>query len=105
MTPEYETDRNGAYVLDSNGEKVETWKSAESFDGIAADCWYYATTQKEYDQLMALYNAIDTYSRWDPGLEPIITEVAGTYFAGDKSLDETVGLIQNRANLYVSEQT
>lgn len=105
MTPAYETNRDGMYSLDENEERIETWKSAESFDGIAEDCWYYATTQEEYDQLMALYNAIDTYSRWDPDLESIIIETAGAYFAGDKSLDETAALIQNRASLYVNEQS
>ena len=54
---------------------------------------------------MALYNAIDSYVRRDPSLTAIITETAGAYFAGDKSLDETADLIQNRASLYVNEQT
>ena len=30
-------------------------------------------------------------------------EAAGPYFAGDKTLDETVRLIQSRAELYVNE--
>ena len=34
----------------------------------------------------------------------IIDEVAGAYFAGDKTLDETVDLIQRRVTLYVNEQ-
>ncbi len=54
---------------------------------------------------MPLYNAIDSYDSWDPDLESIIIETAGAYFAGDKSLDVTVWLIQNRANLYINEQT
>lgn len=105
MTPAYLTYRDGTYELDDNGEKIETSSHSELFQGIAQECMYYAATQEDYDQLMALYNAIDTYTRWDPGLEPIITEVAGAYFAGDKSLDETAELIQNRASLYVNEQT
>ncbi len=69
------------------------------------DLTYYAVTQEECDQLMALYNAIDSYVRRDPSLTAIITETAGAYFAGVKSLDETADLIQNRASLYVNEQT
>ena len=103
MTPAYQTDRNGAYILDDDGELVETWKGAESFPGIAADCYHYAASQEDCDQLMALYNAISTYSRWDPDLEPIVIESAGAYFAGDRSLDDTAALIQNRASLYVNE--
>ena len=65
----------------------------------------HKVSQAEYDQLMALYDAIDTVRRRDPDLETIITEAAGAYFAGDKTLDETAALIQNRAQLYVSERT
>ncbi len=64
----------------------------------------HKVTQAEYDQLMALYDAIDTVRRRDPDLETIITDVAGAYFAGDKTLDETAALIQNRAQLYVNER-
>lgn len=65
---------------------------------------YKAASQNEYDQIMALYEAVDSVHRWDEGLGEIIMEIAGAYFAGDKGLDETVELIQNRASLYISEQ-
>lgn len=62
-------------------------------------------TQEDCDQIMELYNAVDTVCRSNPSLETIITEAAGAYFAGDKTLEETAELIQNRAALYVSEQS
>lgn len=65
---------------------------------------YHAATQEDLDQVMALYEQIDTVYRWDESLEEIITDVSGAYFAGDKTLDETAKLIQNRAQLYVSER-
>ena len=92
-----------AYILDDNGERVETEKGFESFSGIEEVCYFYAASQEDCDQLMALYNAISTYSRWDPDLDPIVIESAGAYFAGDRSLDDTAALIQNRASLYVNE--
>ena len=52
-----------------------------------------------------LYEAVDGVYRWDDSLGEIILEIAGAYFAGDKSLDETAELIQNRAKLYISEQS
>lgn len=64
----------------------------------------HAATQEDLDQVMALYEQIDTVYRWDESLEEIITDVSGAYFAGDKTLDETAKLIQNRAQLYVSER-
>lgn len=64
----------------------------------------HAATQEDLDQVMALYEQIDTVYRWDEPLEEIIADVAGAYFAGDKTLDETAALIQNRAQLYVNER-
>ena len=103
MMPEYVMSKDGEYALDGRDEKIEQPVAMESYGGV--DITYYAVTREDYDQLMELYHAIDTYSRWDPGLAPIITETAGAYFAGDKTLDEAAELIQNRASLYVSEQT
>ena len=34
----------------------------------------------------------------------IVKDQCGPYFAGDKTLDETVNLIQRRVSLYVNEQ-
>ncbi len=74
-------------------------------DGEYFTIQYHAVTQEEYDQLMALYDAVDTFHRKDNALSEIITEVAGAYFAGDKALEEAAELIQRRAQLYVNEQT
>ena len=103
-TPVYPVDGDGNYLYDERGERIETPVGQDSYAG-GVDLTYYAVTQEECDQLMALYNAIDSYVRRDPSLTAIITETAGAYFAGDKSLDETADLIQNRASLYVNEQT
>ena len=62
-----------------------------------------ALTQEEYDQLMALYNAAEGTTDYDRNLLDIITEQAGAYFAGDRSLDDTVAAIQSRVGLYLAE--
>ena len=64
---------------------------------------YFAITQEEYDQLMELYNAVDTMYTENGSVNAIVKEVAASYFAGDKSLDETAAQIQSRVNLYLSE--
>ena len=50
-----------------------------------------------------LYNAINTVYSYDTKISEIVTDVAGSYFAGDKTLDDAAGLIQNRVNTYVNE--
>lgn len=39
-------------------------------------------------------------------LEPvgIVCETLGPYFAGDRTLDDTITLLQNRVGLYLHEQ-
>lgn len=64
----------------------------------------YATTQEQYDQFMALYNAIDSISNYDENIYKIVNEVAGGYFNGDKTVQDTAKQIQDRVTLYVNEQ-
>lgn len=40
----------------------------------------------------------------DDALADVVWESIGPYFAGDRSLDDTIALVQNRATLYVNEQ-
>lgn len=75
-----------------------------SIDGMDLTVDYYATTQAEYDQIMALYNATSQLSSWDESLLDIVTEEAGAYFAGDRTLEETAALVQSRAGIYMNEQ-
>jgi len=60
-------------------------------------------TREELEQFTALYDAVDQVYDPDEKLLSIVREGAGAYFAGDKSLTDTVRLIQNRASLYLSE--
>ena len=60
-------------------------------------------TREELEQFTALYDAVDQVYDPDEKLLSIVREGAGAYFAGDKSLEDTVLLIQNRASLYLSE--
>ena len=91
--------------VDSSGKEVST--RGESFgvvDGVELGYKRYAVTQAEYDQIMALYNAIDLAYRENRDLNGIVISAAGAYFAGDKSLDEAAELIQRRGEIYVNEQ-
>ncbi len=65
---------------------------------------YLASPQRHYDQVMEIYNATNSITWDDDDLWNIVSEQAQVYFAGDRSLDETAKMIQNRAELYVSER-
>ena len=62
-------------------------------------------TRKEHARIQELCDSTARSSLLvDQELVDLVMEAAGPYFAGDKTLDETVQLIQNRAALYVNEQ-
>ena len=63
-----------------------------------------AATKDERQRYESLLNSIDKIDLCDKTIFDIVQEFAGSYFAGDKTLDETIQLIQNRVTLYVNEQ-
>ena len=101
MEVEYMTDGQGNQVLDLEGNPIQESKGGWGWATLNIDL--QATTQTEYDQIMELYNAIDSLYSYDTKISEIVSDVAGSYFAGDKTLEETAGLIQNRVKTYVNE--
>ena len=71
-------------------------------DRVRVEC--HRVTDEEWEQYEALINSITKVDMYDTNIYNIVWEPAGAYFAGDKTLDETVALIQNRVTLYVNEQ-
>ena len=68
----------------------------------------FVYTEKPYtDEEINMYkeaveNASGLWSR-DSKVEDIIAEEAAAYFAGDKSADEVITIIENRVNTYINE--
>lgn len=56
------------------------------------------------DKALKIINQIDRINEVDEAIYNIVMEEATAYFQGQKGLDEVVGLIQSRLQLYVSEQ-
>jgi len=58
-----------------------------------------------YNKLIDLINNTTTARNYsEESLREIITTSCAAYFAGDKTLDETIELIQNRARIFMSEK-
>lgn len=64
---------------------------------------YHAVTEEECRRFEEFIAAIEKADLYDTDLLDIVMEATEPYFAGDKSLDETCGLIQRRVKLYVDE--
>ena len=102
MKKEYQLDDDGNQVLDENGQPIEVPKYTYGFNNMTVEV--YATTQEQYDQFMALYNAIGSVYTYDENIYKIVSEVAGGYFNGDKNVQDTAKQIQDRVTLYINEQ-
>ena len=101
MTPEYELDENGDPVLDENGNPIEISTMGYGMGDIMVDI--YATSQEEYDQFMALYNAIDSIYSYDQEIYDIVNSEAQGFFNGDKTAQDAARQIQSRVTLYINE--
>ena len=101
MTVQYELDENGQPLLDENGQPIEIKETWWISDDLQLE--QGAVTQEQYDRFMALYNATDSVYYFDEAIYDIVADMAGAYFAGDRSLDDTAAQIQSRVTLYVNE--
>lgn len=60
-------------------------------------------TEEEIARYDDIIDSIDKILLFDTAIYDIVKEISDAYFAGAKTLDETVNLIQNRVQLYVNE--
>ena len=61
-------------------------------------------TEEDMQRFETLVNSTTLLYWPNDSLSDIIWETIGPYLAGDRSLDDTVALVQNRVQLYVNEQ-
>lgn len=102
MTPQYMLDENGEPMLDENGEPMEYSQGGIGWgDGEMVEL--YATTQEQYDKVMALYGAIDSVYSFDESIYSIVRDVALRYFNGDITTEAAADQIQSRVKIYVNE--
>ncbi len=103
MTPTYQTDEKGEYVLDEKGEKIEVpiggfWMENGEQVNI------YAMTQEQADQLWEAVTTCDKVWEENDAIYNIVFEQAQAYYSGQKSAEEVARLIQSKVTIYVNEQ-
>jgi len=109
LTPEEETEESE--------ESVETDKVAEDkvmvetgggiigmpYPGYRDDVERYFMNREMADQILEVIRGADSIARINVSVLNIIREDAAAYFAGNKSLEETVRIIQNRVSTKIAE--
>ena len=102
MTPEYQKDENGNFILDENGEKIEISRGGWGWGSLTVE--FYALKQAEADQVLNLINSITRVYDTNSELMEIIVQDTAPYFAGQKSLNDVVKQLQSKLNIYINEQ-
>ena len=102
MEPWYQTDYNGNYVLDENGNRIEqdygTW-GGEGYEVPGGP-----VTQAEADQILELINSTTKVLDYDENIYKIVEEGIEPYFAGQRSAQDVAKQIQSKVMIYVNEQ-
>ncbi len=101
---EYMRDENGNVVLDEEGNPV----SLEYGSSVSYGDWEYtyrACTREDADILLELVNGACTIYNYNTDIFSIILEELQPFFNDQKSVDEVAGIIQNRIDLYLSENS
>lgn len=91
------------YTTDENGKKIPVSHGGMSI-GNGPTVEFYAITQEEADQIKTVINSVAHTAAYDQKVLDIIKEEAGYFFSGEKTVDQTADVIQNRISLYINEQ-
>lgn len=91
------------YVLDDEGNSVPLAKDAIRFAGEEPIDLYYIS-QEQADKILDLIEGAQMCTAIDYQLYYPLLEEAYSYFAGDKTLDEALAVMQSRASIFVSER-
>ena len=89
------------YVTDENGNQVEQATIMVGTNDFTLEV--FSAKEEEIAQIKELIEKIDRMERVDEQVLAIVSEEAGAYFDGQKSVDDVVGVIQSRANIYMNE--
>lgn len=87
---------------DEFGQEIEPIDELHNY-GDGWEVMVGPSTQKEVDLYVELINNTKRVDAYDYKIMGIIDEETKAYFMGDKSLEDTVDIIQNRVTTYVNE--
>lgn len=102
LEAQFEKDMTPEYYTDENGNQVEQMKTSWGYDDFNIDI--YTAKEDEIEQVRALIGSANRLAgSVNQQLVNIVTEETDAFFKGQKSAADTAGVIQNRIQIYVSE--
>lgn len=107
MRIEYEMDENGQPRLDENGEKIPISRGGmgmASEDGEMLSFEFYGLTQEQADRFCAMLDSAQSSPSFNSTVFEMVQTEAASFFAGERSAEDTAKLIQSKVSLYLAEQ-
>lgn len=99
--------RNISMILDKNNTGYESdVELSQYMDFLSEDSkifGYKLATKDMEDKMMESLSTISTYYYDDPVITAFLVEEIEPYYAGDRTLDDVVKILNDRANKYVKE--
>ena len=66
--------------------------------------WEPSITERQADMMLGLIRSLDTVIYYDAEMDDIISEEAGAFLAGERSLEDTAALLGDRLGTYLAEK-
>lgn len=66
--------------------------------------WEPSITERQADMMLGLVESLDTVIYYDAEIDDIISEDAGAFLAGERSLENTAALLGDRLGTYLAEK-
>ena len=66
--------------------------------------WEPSITERQADMMLGLVKSLDTVIYYDAEMDDIISEEAGAFLAGERSLEDTAALLGDRLGTYLTEK-
>lgn len=66
--------------------------------------WEPSITERQADMMLGLVKSLDTVIYYDAEMDDIISEDAGAFLAGERSLGDTAALLGDRLGTYLAEK-
>ena len=86
---------------DEFGNEIEPLNSSWLWGSVELS--YQPVTEKDMEQFLKLIQNTNKVQKKDNNISSIIEEEAQIYFKGDRDLEETIEVIQNRVTTYINE--
>ena len=99
--------RNMSIITEKNNSAQDMFETLASYmTGLEKDARIYGykrTTKKLEDNFMASLSSLSRYYYDDPVITAFLTEEIAPYYAGDRSIDDVIKILNDRTSKYANE--